>query len=117
MIVTSSKQQARACADGDLVWRAAQRFIVRIIFMVPLYSLLSFLSLLMEHNSVYFDTFRDWRAPKSGILTWLCTSEGRLDPEKRKSKPAAVLAMLVVTGALHLEVQVLSVLAQVYGSP
>ncbi len=42
---------------------AAQRFIVRIIFMVPLYSLLSFLSLLMEQNSVYFDTFRDWCAP------------------------------------------------------
>ncbi|KAK9846283.1 hypothetical protein WJX81_000927 [Elliptochloris bilobata] len=36
-----------------------QRFIVRIIFLVPLYSLLSFLSLLMEQNSVYFDTFRD----------------------------------------------------------
>ena len=31
--------------------------------MVPLYSLLSFLSLLMEQNSVYFDTFRDWCAP------------------------------------------------------
>ena len=30
--------------------------------MVPLYSLLSFLSLLMEQNSVFFDTFRDWCA-------------------------------------------------------
>ncbi len=40
----------------------AQRFIVRIIFMVPLYSLLSFLSLLMDQNSVYFATFRDWCA-------------------------------------------------------
>jgi hypothetical protein len=46
----------------------AQRFIVRITFMVPLYSLLSFLSLLMEQNSVYFATFRDWCARKSALL-------------------------------------------------
>jgi hypothetical protein len=48
--------------SGGLGVCCAQRFIVRIIFMVPLYSLLSFLSLLMEQNSVYFATFRDWCA-------------------------------------------------------
>jgi hypothetical protein len=37
-----------------------QRYIVRIIFMVPLYALMSFLSLLMEENSVYFGSIRDW---------------------------------------------------------
>ncbi|BDA41803.1 Transmembrane protein 184B at N-terminal half [Coccomyxa sp. Obi] len=36
-----------------------QRYIVRIIFMVPLYALMSFLSLLMEENSVYFGSIRD----------------------------------------------------------
>lgn len=39
---------------------ALQRYIVRIIFMVPLYALMSFLSLLMEENSVYFGSIRDW---------------------------------------------------------
>ena len=39
-----------------------QRYIVRIIFMVPLYALMSFLSLLMEQYSVYFSSIRDWCA-------------------------------------------------------
>ena len=39
---------------------AVQRYIVRIIFMVPLYALMSFLSLLMEQHSVYFSSIRDW---------------------------------------------------------
>lgn len=37
-----------------------QRYIVRIVFMVPLYSLMSFLSLLMPQHSVYFSSIRDW---------------------------------------------------------
>ena len=37
-----------------------QRYIVRIIFLVPVYSVASWLSLLMEQKSVYFDTVRDW---------------------------------------------------------
>ena len=37
-----------------------QRYIVRLIFMVPLYSLLSFLSLMMPNKEVYFDSARDW---------------------------------------------------------
>lgn len=36
-----------------------QRFIVRIIFMVPVYATCSFLSLVAPHSSVYFDAFRD----------------------------------------------------------
>eukprot|EP00210_Caulerpa_lentillifera_P007089 g6782.t1 len=36
-----------------------QRYIVRIIFMVPVYSLASFLSLLFHSQHIYFDTIRD----------------------------------------------------------
>ncbi|KAL3156384.1 hypothetical protein ABBQ38_000699 [Trebouxia sp. C0009 RCD-2024] len=36
-----------------------QRYIVRIIFLVPVYSVASWLSLLMSDKSVYFDTVRD----------------------------------------------------------
>ena len=39
---------------------ALQRYIVRIIFLVPVYSVASWLSLLMHEKSVYFDTVRDW---------------------------------------------------------
>lgn len=45
-----------------VVW--VQRYIVRIIFMVPVYSVMSFFSLLFENASVYFDTVRDWWAPE-----------------------------------------------------
>lgn len=37
-----------------------QRYIVRIVFMVPLYAFMSFLSLLMPDKSIYFDSVRDW---------------------------------------------------------
>ena len=43
--------------------------------MVPLYSLLSFLSLLMEQNSVYFDTFRDWCACRKLVLPCTCVKD------------------------------------------
>nr|XP_043622691.1 transmembrane protein 184B-like [Erigeron canadensis] len=36
-----------------------QRFIVRIIFMVPVYALMSFLSLIFNENSIYFDSIRE----------------------------------------------------------
>ncbi len=35
-----------------------QRYIVRIIFMVPVYSVCSFLALVLPHNAVYFETVR-----------------------------------------------------------
>lgn len=37
-----------------------QRYIIRIIFMVPTYAITSFLSLLHRESSIYFDTIRDW---------------------------------------------------------
>jgi len=36
-----------------------QRYIVRIIFMVPLYSIASFFSLVFHNEHIYFDTIRD----------------------------------------------------------
>ncbi|KAJ0561189.1 putative organic solute transporter subunit alpha/Transmembrane protein [Helianthus annuus] len=36
-----------------------QRFIVRIIFMVPVYALTSFLSLVFNESSIYFNSFRE----------------------------------------------------------
>ena len=33
---------------------------MRIIFMVPLYALMSFFSLVFEGQSVYFGSIRDW---------------------------------------------------------
>ncbi|BBN02809.1 organic solute transporter subunit alpha [Marchantia polymorpha subsp. ruderalis] len=36
-----------------------QRYTVRIVFMVPVYAAMSFLSLLMPDKSIYFDSFRD----------------------------------------------------------
>ena len=44
----------------------AQRYIVRIIFMIPVYSLASFPSLLAPENAIYWLTVRDW-----------CAREGR----------------------------------------
>lgn len=35
-----------------------QRFILRIIFMVPVYSVCSFLALVRPHDAVYFETVR-----------------------------------------------------------
>jgi hypothetical protein len=37
-----------------------QRYIVRIIFMVPVYAACSFASLLAEDASIYITTIRDW---------------------------------------------------------
>ncbi|KAL7119792.1 hypothetical protein ACP275_02G083600 [Erythranthe tilingii] len=36
-----------------------QRYIVRIIFMVPVYALMSFLSLVLNKSSIYFNSFRE----------------------------------------------------------
>ncbi|KAK9147183.1 hypothetical protein Sjap_007086 [Stephania japonica] len=38
-----------------------QRFIVRIIFMVPVYALMSFLSLVLNERSIYFNSIREVR--------------------------------------------------------
>lgn len=35
-----------------------QRYIVRIIFMVPVYAVCSFLALVLPQKAVYFDTVR-----------------------------------------------------------
>ena len=43
-----------------LVLWVMQRYIIRIVFMVPLYAVMSFLSLLLPHESIYFDSIRDW---------------------------------------------------------
>lgn len=40
--------------------RPLQRYIVRIIFMIPVYSLASFPSLLAPDNAIYWLTVRDW---------------------------------------------------------
>ena len=37
-----------------------QRYIVRIVFMVPFYAVASFFSLIFERTALYFDTVRDW---------------------------------------------------------
>ncbi len=79
--------------SGGLGVCCAQRFIVRIIFMVPLYSLLSFLSLLMEQNSVYFATFRDWCARARARLG-SCCCEG-----VRRLFELAAAALLLLTCA------------------
>nr|CAB3452482.1 unnamed protein product [Digitaria exilis] len=38
---------------------AHQRFIVRIILMVPVYAVMSFLSLVLPHNAIYFNSIRE----------------------------------------------------------
>lgn len=43
-----------------------QRFIVRIIFMVPVYAVSSFLSLIFPEDAIYFDTVRVWCVPQPG---------------------------------------------------
>jgi hypothetical protein len=37
-----------------------QRYIIRIIFMVPVYAIGSLASLQWRHGAIYFDTARDW---------------------------------------------------------
>ncbi|PSS00331.1 Transmembrane protein like, partial [Actinidia chinensis var. chinensis] len=41
-----------------------QRYIVRIIFMVPVYALMSFLSLVLNKSSIYFDSIREMGSKK-----------------------------------------------------
>ncbi|XP_022879810.1 transmembrane protein 184 homolog DDB_G0279555-like [Olea europaea var. sylvestris] len=36
-----------------------QRYIVRIIFMVPVYALMSFLSLVLNKRAIYFNSIRE----------------------------------------------------------
>ncbi|CAN6203505.1 unnamed protein product [Urochloa humidicola] len=36
-----------------------QRFIVRIILMVPVYAVMSFLSLVLPHKAIYFNSIRE----------------------------------------------------------
>ena len=52
-------------------WPSQQKWIVRILFMVPIYALASWLSLRFFHLSIYFDTVRDvyegeWNRAASG---------------------------------------------------
>ena len=37
-----------------------QRYIIRLIFMVPVYALGSWFSLKYRDSAIYFDTVRDW---------------------------------------------------------
>lgn len=39
---------------------SVQRYIVRIIFMVPMYSICSFPSLIHPNQAIYWNTVRDW---------------------------------------------------------
>ena len=38
----------------------AQRYIIRLIFMVPVYAVGSWFSLKYRDAAIYFDTLRDW---------------------------------------------------------
>ena len=49
-----------------------QRFIVRIIFMVPVYAVSSFCSLIFPHGAIYFDTVRIWCVPACLIAAPPC---------------------------------------------
>lgn len=52
-----------ACFTSTATPRSTpQRYIVRIIFMIPVYSIASFPSLLAPENSIYWVTVRDWCA-------------------------------------------------------
>ncbi len=55
--ICSTSRKNRLCNANAC---AVQRYIVRIIFMVPLYALMSFFSLVFEAQSVYFGSIRDW---------------------------------------------------------
>ena len=50
-----------------------QRYILRIIFMVPVYAACSFASLLAENAAIYITTIRDWCVLLDGLLL-LCSS-------------------------------------------
>jgi hypothetical protein len=54
----SARQQRAHAAPPGL--DRAQRYIVRIIFMVPSYAIASWCSLMYRDSAIYFDTIRDW---------------------------------------------------------
>lgn len=55
------QQQERLCLD--MLCGRPQRYIIRIIFMVPVYAVGSFASLKWREGAIYFDTLRDWWGP------------------------------------------------------
>ena len=61
--LTPSHRRLRPPAPAPAPLRPyVQRFIVRIIFMVPMYSICSFPSLLQYNQAIYWNTVRDWCA-------------------------------------------------------
>jgi hypothetical protein len=44
-----------------------QRYIIRLIFMVPVYAIGSWFSLKYRDAAIYFDTLRDWCAPFAAV--------------------------------------------------
>ncbi len=51
-----SRKLAKVCPLIPLL----QRYIVRILFMVPMYSICSFPSLIHPDQAIYWNTVRDW---------------------------------------------------------
>lgn len=63
----SASAYIRTCDCGSLNHAAAtavhftlQRYIIRLIFMVPVYAVGSWFSLKYRASAIYFDTVRDW---------------------------------------------------------
>jgi hypothetical protein len=54
------QQQLHASKSPARALCAPQRYIIRLIFMVPIYAIGSYLSLLWRSGAIYFDTIRDW---------------------------------------------------------
>ncbi len=81
-------------AASDSPAHHAQRFIVRIIFMVPVYAVSSFLSLIFPHDAIYFDTVRIWCAlPHSPAyhLYGVTSLRASLYPKVRPARGKAVV--------------------------
>jgi Organic solute transporter Ostalpha len=55
---TASLFFTHSCAH--LIFTLTQRYIVRILAMVPVYAICSWLSLVVENGHVYFEAFRVW---------------------------------------------------------
>jgi hypothetical protein len=51
-----------------------QIWICRILFMVPIYSFSSWLSLRFFHNAIYFDTVRNCYEGRGGVCVCVCVS-------------------------------------------
>ena len=47
-------------AEALLNLTLLQRYIVRLIFMIPVYSVSSFLSFINPGNAIWYDSVRDW---------------------------------------------------------